>query len=620
VIIDDFSKLPPGAAIYTYSSLPPYLEKPAYQDAAGQIPYTDPIVGKGNGTFDPIFWEFDSANPNDLYYIEVWSGVVGVDDGAVLLWTFDGLTGTSAGGGGGGSTSFLDITNLVINGEFYNNTGNQPIAPLNSVPELVILAPSNNAGYVNDPANVNGYTGGDIAFAKSNLSATDSITYKQFLPLGMKQLPSIVTNQPTPQIFVEYACTNNTSNESYKFIQFPLVKGLKNTSGVIASFQIFSNYISGSQQISLQLRQFFGSGTGSQADVITPLGLLNTGTPGTWTATQFINQIIPAISGTVGSCGNDALFLQIVLPASSLIDIQFILPSAYLSSTLSLIDFNTMDFVNAIVNSPRTGDVRTSLNSFLPGWVAMNDGTIGNESSNAQLTTGGRANQDTFALFNLIWQTFNANQTLAPMYTSGGVPVAYGTMGGTAISDFVANNQISLTKNAGRVMAGALPVASSQTFTVVGNTLAVASTAGFYDGMAVTVNVTGGALTAGVIYYAIVESLISLSLATTTANALAGTVIVLGAVPNGTVVSVNVETIGSFIGSENYPLAANDLPAHTHVGFGGSEFVNTGAGGHNYGTGAFGTMSNSNTGNNATTNNPISLYQPTVFMNVMIKL
>jgi hypothetical protein len=72
----------------------------------------------------------------------------------------------------------------------------------------------------------------------------------------------------------------------------------------------------------------------------------------------------------------------------------------------------------------------------------MNDGTIGSATSGA--TT--RANIDTFPLYDLIWQTFQANQTLAPT-----VPPNYGV---SSVADFTANKPITLTVQAGRLIAG----------------------------------------------------------------------------------------------------------------------------------------------------------------------
>ena len=202
-------------------------------------------------------------------------------------------------------------------------------------------------------------------------------------------------------------------------------------------------------EYTLALRQFFGNGTnGPSADVVTSMGALNL-TVGTWTQTKFNAFLVPSIAGkTIGNCGNDALFLQIRFPSSVTIDLDFALPAFYLGDTNSTTDFHTLDFVDAIINSPRTGDIRLSLNSFQPyGWVIMNDGTIGDANSNA--TT--RANIDTFPLFDLIWSTFQASQTLAPMLTSGGAPVAYGA---SSVADFGSDNQLTLTLQAGRVIAG----------------------------------------------------------------------------------------------------------------------------------------------------------------------
>src|ERR1700682_5285922 len=89
VIIDNFSKLPAGAAIYTYRSLDPSVFKPAFQDAGGNIPYRQPIVGFGNGTMPPIFWEFDPNNPSDTYYIRVYDKENLPGSNAQFLWDFN---------------------------------------------------------------------------------------------------------------------------------------------------------------------------------------------------------------------------------------------------------------------------------------------------------------------------------------------------------------------------------------------------------------------------------------------------------------------------------------------------------------------------------------------------
>ena len=441
VIIDNFSKLPPGAAIYTYSSLNKSQFKPAFQDASGNNPFTQPIVGFANGTFPPIFWQFDDSNPTDLYYIQVWDGVGGPGSSAVMLWDFDGLTG--AGTGGGGSITMIeDVQNRVINGEFYRNVGDLPILPATSLPLLITLAPSNNAGYVGNALNANGSPAPHIIFAKSDQLATDSLKFVNFVPGDV--LPG---NNPIPPQYVRYT-SNNSGSELYKYIQFPIAKSVLALGGQTISVSMFNRYRSGNTMLFLQLRQFFGDGPGASPDILTPLGTLAPLLTNIWTISEFDSIPIPAIPGAsvIGACGNDATFLQLVFPASVAFDIDFILPSLYLSCNTPDSDYQTFDFVDSIISLPITGDMRISLSTFLPGWAIMNDGTIGDVLSNA--TT--RANIDTFPLFDLIWRTFVGNPTLAPLFTSGGVPIAYGA---TAIADFTAHRQISLTKSAGRILA-----------------------------------------------------------------------------------------------------------------------------------------------------------------------
>ena len=95
--------------------------------------------------------------------------------------------------------------------------------------------------------------------------------------------------------------------------------------------------------------------------------------------------------------------------------------------------------------NPTTGDVKFGLKTVADvGWVMMNDGTIGNASSNA--TTLAAAT--TLNLFELIWN--NVTNTYAQLYTSGGSPTARGASAG---ADYAANRAISLPAVLGRAMA-----------------------------------------------------------------------------------------------------------------------------------------------------------------------
>jgi hypothetical protein len=523
VIIDNFSKLPNGAAIYTYRSLDPSTFKPAFEDPAGQIPFGQPIVGHDNGTMPPIYWEFDPDNPTDTYYIRVYDSSDPTTQN--FLWDFNGLSGGGS-GGGGTVVSAYDIENLVINGVFYRNIGQQLGTP--SLPTALTIAPSNNAGFVNDIANSNvisnGPVGPDIIFAKNNTTASDSLDFPLFTPLGTHYLSGDVT----PTNYFTYNCSSAGAGETYKYVQFPINLGVNSLSAQTVSVKIFARS-SSSSSINLTWRMFFGSGGGS-VDLI-PASF--TGTialiPTTWQVFTFESVITPDATGnTLGSGGNDALFLQVNLPLGSTCNIDFVKPAVYLGSIAPGIDYHSYDMIDSIINTPRTGDVRTSLNNFLPGWVIMNDGTIGDAASNS--TT--RANIDTFPLFSLIWNLFVSNQTLAPMFTSAGSPIAYGA---SPISDFMANNQLSLTLAMGRVFAG----------------------------------ISGS------------------------------------------------HAIGTSLGTETHTILAGELPPHTHT-IPGSAGANFAGGGSTSYQNFVGSTTTTSAGPGSST--PISILQPTVYMNVFLKL
>lgn len=523
VIIDNFSKLPDGAAIYTYRSLDPSQFKPAFRDAAGQIPYGQPIVGFGNGTMPPIFWEFDPNNPTETYYIRVYDSADPTTQ--EFLWDFDGLSG-SAGSGGGTVITAYDIENLIVNNVFYRNVGNQAGTP--SLPTSITLAPSAHEGFVNDPANANvianGPVGPDIIFAKNNTTASDSLTFTTFTPLGIHALPG---QDITPQIYINYSCSLAGAGETYKYIQFPISQGVQNLSAQPVTLKIYARCNSGNTTLTLNWRQFFGSGGAPSNDTIVQVGVPLT-LNNTWQVFT-INSTVPDITGlTLGSCGNDGLFLDISLPFDDTTSIDIIKPELYLGTVAPGVQYDTNDQIDSLINTPRTGDTRTSLNSFLPGWVVMNDGTIGDASSNATA----RKNQDTFALFTLIWNLFQGNQTLAPMFTSGGAPVAYGA---DPTTDFVAHRQLTLTAMAGRVMGG----------------------------------VSGSHL------------------------------------------------IGSVVGAETHTLLAAELPPHVHT-IPGSPAATFGGGGSTGYQNFAG--STTNTSNGPGTSTPFNILQPTVYMNVFIKL
>lgn len=104
-----------------------------------------------------------------------------------------------------------------------------------------------------------------------------------------------------------------------------------------------------------------------------------------------------------------------------------------------------------------TGDTKESYQTNQPGWILMNDGTIGNAASGG--TT--RANDDTGDLFILWWNTIS--DTYAPIYDHTGAKVPRGI---NASTDFAANRRIGIPRMAGRssVNVGSPNTAGINTF------------------------------------------------------------------------------------------------------------------------------------------------------------
>ena len=95
-----------------------------------------------------------------------------------------------------------------------------------------------------------------------------------------------------------------------------------------------------------------------------------------------------------------------------------------------------------------TGDIKGSYNQLQPsGWLLMNDGTIGNQSSGAQ----SRANPDCFSLFSLLWSV--SADDWCSVYAAS--TLTRTGRGGTALSDWNANRHIALPKMYGRVPGAA---------------------------------------------------------------------------------------------------------------------------------------------------------------------
>jgi len=598
-----------GGYMATFRSLDKSQIKVVFQDPAGNFawPYvTIPNVGKlgvlfdENGSQGPFYWEFDTDNPDELYYLEIY------DTDGVLQWTIDNFS--SAGGGGGSViTTALDLENLVANNVMYRNVGTTQ-TPL---PTFLKLAPGANAGLSATTSNA----GPDICFIKNNTNAVDQISFPLFT-LGSQP----VTGDIAPVDYLKYTCSNNPAGETQKVVQFPITSKVQNLSNQNCVVTIWAKGNAGTLSLDLQWRQFFGNGVGASPDVLSPISTLVL--TNSWQKFTITGVAVPDATGKVlGGCGNDGLFLQVQFPLGASCDIDFTKPSVYLGTIAPDEDYHTYDMIDGLINTPRTGDYRFSMNDLQPfGWVPLNDGTIGNASSNA--TT--RANLDTFPLYNMIWTAMQASQIYAPMYNSAGAAVAYTD----PITDFTAGNQLSLTKGLGQVIAGTSPlIPSAKTYTV--NTgvstsiLNVASSVEFGTATPVVLQNSGGAAPTGLVvntlYYAIYVTATTMRLATTIHNALNNIFLTFSTNGTGTnTIQVLGNTLGLAKGEETHLQTAAEVGVHTHTPGSGTVFVNGGAGAFQIGAGA-GVDTSATTGNNAG-GTPFNVVQPTTYANMYMKL
>lgn len=432
--IADLTGRPLGAGkMYTYTSLDKTVQKFVYQDAAGAFPWPDPILFDENGSQGPFYWAVDSSDPTDLYYIEVY------DKDGVLQWTIDNFA-PPGGSGGGGTTTILDISNLVPNNIFWRGIPSaSPIADT-----YLKIAPGTHVGL----ADTSSQYGPDIYFKKNNTNSTDTLSFPSF-SVGSNAL----TGDVTPQQYLNYTCTAvGAGGETYKYIQIPICKGVQNLQNVSISFTIWARSNSGANTLALYLAQFFGDGAGASSTVRTlaqTLTLTNA-----WQ--QFtVHTTIPTVSTKIlGACGNDGLFLQLQYPLNSATNIDLVKPCIYLGTLAPTIQFSSIDSIETLVNSERTGHVVGGYDTAAPyGYLLMDDLTIGSASSAATsnpLPTGdflGRS-LNTFPLYNLLWNSVSSpsGNTLCPV--SGG-------LGASAIADFTANKTITLQSVLGRALASA---------------------------------------------------------------------------------------------------------------------------------------------------------------------
>jgi hypothetical protein len=607
----------PGA--YTYTALP----NPLTLSAAGTI-----CDVNGVDTI-PFFYpvsETDSTKP-DPYYITI---VNHAQTNQITRANFPFVSGS-----GGNVTTTDSFNNLIVNGGFYRNLQPNNLAPGSSNTSVNL---SSSTQIVVAPSQHDGFQYPDIQFFKTNTSGTDAVTFIPF-PLG-SNVP--VTNFVSTEYYLSHDCSGANTGNTQKCYQFPIslhINSLANQQYTV-SIQA-QNGGASPATISLYMFQDTGSGTSAPSPVIIGQIALST----TWTTYTFTS-VFPATTGlTLSKGSDDALYLQVQMPLNAVATVNFTKPSIYLTNNIiPNNDYQTYDQVDSIINSPRTGDIRVSVNPFynsnqkwIYGWVPMNDGTIGNPSSSS--TT--RANSDTWQLFSMLWNlakpydSGSNSNPICQLYTSAGSATNYG---GSAIADFNANRRLAITRMIGKVMLGSVPLSAllAATPTILGQSSVVtdSSSSGLlfttsasnllnlFLGNTVTFQNTGGALNSNIIanfvYYVVPISTTTFKVAVSFAAAMAGTVVGFGTPGTGTTTAY-LQYTGSSEGEYAHTQLMGELAAHNHTPLTiAGTFMVSGAGtadvvpGGVIGTNAFTSTTGSST--------PFNVTQPGTFYNMFIKL
>lgn len=514
------------------------------------------------------------------------------------------------------------VDNYIINNVFWRNIGTQN---LSSVTKMIVA-----------PDQHDGFQYPDIQFIKNNTSATETLTFTKFTPSNTPAL----TGDITPEFYINHDCTGLGTGETQKCYQFPISLHLATLTNVSFTATIQAQNIggTGTGQNVIQLFILQDTGSGTTPPVSNPIGTITLNTA--WTKYEFTSIFPSDVGLTLSNGGDDAFYLQVQMPLNAICNINFTKPSIYLSTLPPPTNsFITYDEVDAVINSPRTGDIRTSMNQFYYyGWVPMNDGTIGNASSNANA----RANVDTWPLYNLLWGLFNPYPVASfPIYTSGEVLSTYGA---NAYADWNANKALGLSKMMGRVIMGDVPLAAALSSTGTINywqsTIATVTDSGapthyllitttqttaLFMGAPVIFSNTGGALPTGIaantIYYIVSDASFSSTtfhIATTYVNALAGTAITYTDAGSGTN-TVSMASQGAITGEYFHTQLAREVGIHNHPGSSGNFLVNAAGNTFTAGAGAFNFTTNANTGNNSG-GAPFNITQPSVLYNMFIKL
>jgi len=605
-----------GGKLFVRSSLNPTVDKLVYQDAAGTIPWDNPIIFDSNGTAPGSFyWKLDTDNPQDLYYLFFTDnqGATTQDPGN-LIWSEPVYPISGGGGGGGGGPTLIQkIENIFVNSSFIYNIGSTVTSP---IANNTFLYPGAHSGLLYP----------DVTYIASGSSdANDSISFVSFNDdpgTGVNPIfPDFLTDY-----YMRYQCLNSPSGEVYKGFQIPISKFVNDLSNQTFTLTFYARKTAGvGNQLNFFIYQYFGSG--GSPSVSTPVDLVQPRTLTGSFALYSVTFTVPSTLGkTIGNSNDDGTYLQIRYPIGVTTTIDIFKPMLFQGSSSPSIIYESTEEIETEIELSRTGDIKPSMNPFSfkqnqmiqNGWIPLNDGTIGNSSSNA--TT--RAKPDTWLLYKLIWE--NTTAANCGIFNSSGIAVS---KGGTALSDWNANNSIKLPHNLGRVTACATPTdqtITTTTFTSVisSSVLTVTSSSGFITGDTVVFTVSAPSpLSVGVTYFVRNLSSTTISIFYSAEAAISN----IGAIVFSSVVSNVITTpasnlLASFNGENRHVQTQNELASHTHSLNNAGSIYQTGGSGLSSGSSGpsahFVTITANSTGNSIGFN----IDQPTVFYNMIIKL
>lgn len=408
-----------GARVFTYESGNHTTPKTTYQTNIFTPPtpppvLSNPVVANAIGQVT-IYWALDDSDIDDLYYVEI-KGPTGDD---TIYYSYDNFDGAALIGVTPPSEN-IDF-NLVRNPQFTFNR-------FKPFPATYILTGESTSG-VDDGI----YVADDWKFTKSNSTCVENISITPFT-LGQQVVPH------NPVNYLSWHIGTAGSAETYKKI-FQEYSSVQTLSGFgtdyTVTFQFYAKS-SGNSIISIDFRQFFGTGGSPAADVVTPWPDGNITLNSTWTL--YSGHItIPSVQGKgLGTSGTDKLMFEINLPlnASSSANLDITNVQIEFGSTPNVFQYETPNDQRTRLNKdwfgPATGDMKFSfaLAAAAPGWVTMSGGTIGNVSSGATAY----ACEDAYALYKMMYDnSVDAN-----------CPVLPGGRGANALTDFNANKHLQL--------------------------------------------------------------------------------------------------------------------------------------------------------------------------------